>query len=254
MILDAMEKKARDRVCVALDVPGYTEAYDLVHEVGDFVSMFKVGKELHCAAANGGISIIRDLQRAVDVGFFLDLKFHDTPQTVYRACKAAVVPGVKILNLHIAGGYEMCRQAMNGMREKAGSLGIPFPKVIGVTVLTSLDDNDLITLGMHGYDWAVNRRAWLAAEWGLDGIVCPAKHAGRIDREVIDRRGFLYVTPGIQWAGKQGTGQKQLYTPVDAVKDIDNSILVIGSAITKAENRAATAYEIIQAMANAMEE
>jgi orotidine-5'-phosphate decarboxylase len=97
------------------------------------------------------------------------------------------------------------------------------------------------------YDALVKKRTELAKEWGLDGVVCAASKAGRLEKEFGSD--FLYITPGIKWAGKQGTGQKQLYTPDLAVRDCSSSILVIGSAITKAEDRRATAYEILQAMA-----
>ena len=99
------------------------------------------------------------------------------------------------------------------------------------------------------YDDLVKRRTELAKKWGLDGIVCPAKKAGGLEKEFGSD--FMYVTPGIKWAGIQREGQKQLYTPDLAVKDCSSSILVIGSAITKAENRVQTAYDILQAMAEA---
>lgn len=115
-------------------------------------------------------------------------------------------------------------------------------------MLTSLGDEDLAAqnLGIL-YDDLVMRRTELAVEWGLDGIVCPANKAGALEKHFGSN--LLYVTPGIAWAGKHGAGQKQLYTPDLAVKDCRNSILVLGSAITKAEERRNTAGEILKAMA-----
>ena len=153
-----------------------------------------------------------------------------------------------MFNVHVAGGEKMCRKAVEGANENARFMGIERPKVIGVTVLTSLDDLDLTTLG-YGYqlDTLVKRNTALAQEWGLDGVVCPANKAGALEKEFGNK--FLYVTPGISYGGVQGVGQKQIYDPAQAVKDCKNSILVIGSAITKAEDRRKTAYEILQSMA-----
>ena len=114
--------------------------------------------------------------------------------------------------------------------------------------MTSLDDDDLDVQGLGiTYDDLVTRRTELAREWGLDGIVCPANKAGELEKRFGSD--FMYVTPGIKWAGKAGAGQKQLYTPDRAVQDCSSSLLVIGSAITKAENKRATAYEILKSMA-----
>ncbi|MBW3003057.1 orotidine-5'-phosphate decarboxylase [Candidatus Woesearchaeota archaeon] len=244
--LTEKEQEARKRVCLALDVPTVQKALDLAEELSDFVGTFKVGKELHTAAGNEGVSIIREI---LDRGgnTFLDLKLHDTPKTVYGASRQAAVRGVYVFNIHIAGGEAMCKKALQGAYDGAKERGIERPMVIGVTELTSVDDKDLEAQHLNiTYDKLVKRRTLLAREWGLDGIVCPASKAGELERMGYD---FLKLTPGIEWGGKKGEGQKQLYTPDKAVIDCSNSILVIGSAITKAEDRRATAYEILRAMA-----
>jgi orotidine-5'-phosphate decarboxylase len=248
--LTAKEQLVRRRVCLALDVPTVQDALTLVAELSDYVGTFKVGKQLHTAAGNESVNIIEEIhKRGSDV--FLDLKLHDTPNTVYEAGRACTVPGVYIFNIHVAGGESMCRKALEGAYEGARAKGIDQPKVIGVTVLTSLSDEDLTVqnLGIN-YDDLVMRRTELAVKWGLDGIVCPANKAGELEKQFGSD--FLYVTPGIAWGGKHGAGQKQLYTPDLAVKDCSSSILVIGSAITKAEDKRTTAYEILQAMAEAL--
>jgi len=247
MKLTRKEQQARERVCLALDVPTIAEALTLSEELSPYVGTFKVGKQLHTAACNEGVPIVEMIRRNRGKTF-LDLKFHDTPNTVYSASAVSAVPGVYVFNIHVAGGEEMCRKAVGGAYEGAKRRGIERPKVIGVTVLTSLDDNDLEVqeLGTK-YDDLVRKRTELAKEWGLDGVVCPANKAGGLEKEFGSD--FIYVTPGIKWAGKQGSGQKQLYTPDKAVKDCSSSILVIGSAITKAEDRKGTAYEILRAMA-----
>lgn len=246
------EQRARERVCLALDVPTVQDALDMASELVPYVGTFKVGKQLHTAAGNEGINIVKEIEERGG-RIFLDLKLHDTPNTVYEASKAGTVPGVYVFNVHVAGGEEMCRKAVEGAYD--GTLGwfpegerIERPKVIGVTVLTSLDDGDLETQGLGiGYNDLVRRRTELAKKWGLDGVVCPANKAGGLEKEFGSD--FLYVTPGIKWAGKQGAGQKQLYTPDRAVRDCSNSILVVGSAVTKAEDKSGTAYEILKAMA-----
>ncbi len=244
--LTEKEEKARERVCLALDVPTVDKGLGMVEELSPYVKTFKVNS-LHDSAANEGVSMTEEILRK-GAHTFLDLKYHDTPNTVYNYGREAAVPGVYVFNVHVAGGEEMCKKAIEGAYEGAQARGIERPKVIGVTVLTSLDDEDLRTQGLGiTYDDLVRRRTKLAKEWGLDGIVCSASKAGNLEKEFGSD--FLYVTPGIKWEGKQGTGQKQLYTPNRAVQDCKNSILIIGSAITKAENKRDTAYEILKAMA-----
>ncbi len=251
MKLTEKEQQARKRVCLALDVPTTYQGLNLVKELSPYVGTFKINN-LHTIAETEGINIIEQIHQ-LGGNTFLDLKFHDTPNTVYNYAKAATVPGVYMFNIHIAGGEAMCKKALEGAHEAALAQqyflqGEITPAVIGVTVLTSLDDNDLEAQGLGiKYNDLVRRRTELAKKWGLDGIVCPANKAGSLEKEFGSD--FLYVTPGIKWAGKQGKGQKQLYTPDLAVKDCSNSILVIGSAITKASNKKRNAYEILQAMA-----
>jgi orotidine-5'-phosphate decarboxylase len=269
--LTEQEQRAGTRICIALDVPTVPDGLRLAEELSPFGFMYKVGKELHTAAGRERVDIIDAIyQRGGRV--FLDLKLHDTPQTVYRAAKACCAPGVDIFNIHIAGGEKMCKEAVRGAYEIATSPeGVRMriaPAVIGVTVLTSLNDQDLAEqrLGIN-YDDLVMRRTELARKWGLQGVVCPANKAGELERK-LGGDGFKFVTPGIEWGGKAGEGQKQLYTPDRAVQDCKNSILVVGSAITTAgneykkdgdkkilvkqgtpEDRRTTAYQILQAMA-----
>ena len=240
------EQKARERVCLALDISDVKKALNYVDELRDYVGIYKVGKELHMAAGNAGINIIDEIYKK-GANIFLDLKFHDTPNTVYGASKEGAVSGVIFFNVHVEGGEEMCKKALQGAYDGAKARGLIAPKVIGVTRLTSLSDLDLEAqqLGID-YDTSVRINTLLAKKWGLDGIVCPANKAGALETEFGS---WLYVTPGIEWAGLKGAGQKQLYTPDMAVRDCSSSILVVGSAITKAEDRRAVAYEILQAMA-----
>ncbi len=247
------EQRARRRICLAVDTPTVEDGLSLAEELGDVVGLFKIGKELHTTACNGGVPIVKYVNMYSpngDPNVFLDLKFHDTPQTVYGAAKAATVPGVKMFNVHVAGGEVMCKKAVEGAYEAGTSSEMRgrVPYVIGVTVLTSLNDADLRAQGLGiSYDDLVKIRTELARKWGLAGVVCPANKAGTLEKEFGSD--FLYVTPGVEWKGKSGEGQKQLYTPDRAVQDCSNSILVIGSAITKADHRHGAAYGILEAMA-----
>jgi len=247
--LTEKEKHARKRIYLALDNMGTVKAVVETVLLSNYIGGVKVGKELHIRACKNKIDIFDELYKLEEgVPVFADLKLHDTPNTVYQASKELAVPGVYMFNVHISGGEEMCKSALEGAIEGARYRKIKIPKVIGVTELTSLNDSDLETqrLGIK-YDDLVRRRTELAREWKLDGIVCPANKAGKLEKEFGSD--FLYVTPGVQWKGVSGKGQKQLYTPGDAVRDCSNSILIIGSAITKAENPEIAAHEILEDMA-----
>jgi orotidine-5'-phosphate decarboxylase len=251
MTLTEKEEMARARTCLALDVSTTAQALSLAEELGKYVGMFKLGKELHTSAVRNGELIIDQIyETSGHRPIFLDLKFHDTPNTVYGASLACVDRRISMFNLHIAGGEEMCRKAVEAAN-RAHEMGVQRPKVIGVTVLTSLDDSDLAEQGLGiSYDDLVRRRTELALKWELDGVVCPANKAGMMEKEFGSK--LLYVTPGIEWAGVHREGQQQLYTPDLAVKDCSNSILVVGGAVTKrktATERRNAAYEILQAMA-----
>lgn len=248
MNLTAKEQQAKERVYLALDnIDSVDDAVNLAEELSDYVGGVKIGKELNQISMNERRNIIKEInEKGVEI--FLDLKIHDTPNTVFRSAYRCSVPGVSMFNIHIAGGEEMCKMAIGGSYEGANVHEITRSKVIGVTVLTSLDDNDLKIQGLNiKYDDLVRKRTELAIKWGLDGIICPANKAGQLEKEFGSA--LLYVTPGIEWKGKKGEGQKQLYTPGQAVNDCNNSILVPGSAITKAENKKRTAHEILEDMA-----
>ncbi len=244
--LTEKEQKARERVCLALDVPTTQEARGLYEELSDLVGMVKVGKSLHAAACNEGVPIIQELYKH-GANIFPDLKIKDTPDQAYLTAQQLTVPGVYMFSIHIDGGEEMCKQTIRGSRLAAAKQSIPAPKVIGVTVLTSQSDEDLETLGISDrYSSHVMRLARLAREWDLDGVVCSASMAGILEKNLGS---WLYVTPGITWKGIQNVGQKQLNTPDGAVEACKSSILIIGSAITKSANKRQTTYEILQAMA-----
>jgi orotidine-5'-phosphate decarboxylase len=216
------------RVIVALDVPSATDALALAKQLNSALCRVKVGKELFTAA---GPSLVEALMRA-GYEIFLDLKFHDIPNTVAGACKAAAGLGVWMINVHACGGRAMldaARAAVEGFQRK--------PLLIGVTLLTSMGDSELREVGIEGTaDEAVLRLARLTRSSGLDGVVCSAREANML-RSQIDAS-FLLVTPGIRPSGAAADDQSRVMTPAEAIgAGVD--YLVIGRPITRAADPAA---------------
>lgn len=213
------------KVIVALDYAEAAAANALVARLDPALCKLKVGKELFVAA---GPDFVRGLvDRGYDV--FLDLKFHDIPNTVAAACRAASALGVWMVNVHALGGRAM----LNAARE-AVEAAPKRPKLIAVTVLTSMGESDLAEVGVAGPPAvAVSRLASLTQECGLDGVVCSAQEAARLRGE--RGKDFLLVTPGIRPADAAKGDQVRVATPAAAMHD-GASYLVIGRPITQAED------------------
>ncbi|MBK7661330.1 MAG: orotidine-5'-phosphate decarboxylase [Betaproteobacteria bacterium] len=217
------------RIVVALDVPEGPAALALAARLDPALCRVKVGKELFVSA---GPAVVESLQRA---GFevFLDLKFHDIPNTVAAACKAAARLGVWMMNVHASGGAAMMQAA-----REAVPAGAKAPLLIGVTVLTSLKDAELAAIGWSGSAADnVMRLARLAHASGLDGVVCSAREASVL-REIVGP-GFVSVTPGIRPAGGEAGDQARVVTPEDAVR-AGAHYLVVGRPVTQAADPAAS--------------
>ncbi|HTH48034.1 MAG TPA: orotidine-5'-phosphate decarboxylase [Candidatus Limnocylindria bacterium] len=218
----------RNPIIVALDLPTATQALTLARQVAPFVGAFKVGKELFVSA---GPDIVREI-RATGASVFLDLKFHDIPNTVAKAVAAATRLDVQMLTIHCGGGGEMMRAAETAAQATARELGRLAPLVLGVTVLTSMDQATLAELGGET-DVAkqVERLARLAAAAGLRGLVCSPL-------ELVALRGFLppalqLVTPGIRTGAEKADDQKRTLSPREAMA-AGASWLVIGRPISAA--------------------
>jgi len=220
-------------VIVPLDFPDAEAALALAARLDPGLCRVKVGKELYVAA---GPSVVRALQeRGFEV--FLDLKFHDIPNTVAGACRAAARLGVWMLNVHASGGEAMMRAA----REALATVPRP-PLLIGVTVLTSLGQGDLERVGLHGSVLDnVERLAALAKGCGLDGVVCSAMEAPRL--RAAHGAGFKLVTPGIRLAGAAADDQARVVTPAQALR-MGSNYLVIGRPITQAPDPVAVLQSI----------
>jgi len=216
------------RIIVALDFPDAATASALVAKLDPDVCGVKVGKELFTAA---GPDLVRQLVRR---GFrvFLDLKFHDIPNTVAQACAAATRLGVWMINVHASGGGAMLVAAREAVARSAAAEGRARPLLIAVTVLTSLGADDLAAIGVAGTAEAqVLRLARLAQSSGLDGVVCSAQEAAVL-RSACGAD-FKLVTPGIRPAGIAAHDQTRVMTPEAAIA-AGADYLVIGRAITSA--------------------
>ena len=212
------------RVIVALDFASAHAALAFAARVSPQSCRLKVGKELFTAA---GPALVEKLtQDGFEV--FLDLKFHDIPNTVAGACKAAAQLGVWMLNVHALGGRKMLEAA----REAVAKGGVRRPRLIAVTLLTSMSDGDMRDVGMEGAPAAAALRlARLAQASGLDGVVCSAQEAELLRRE--SGQAFLLVTPGIRPAQSDRDDQQRVMTPAAAIA-AGADYLVIGRPVTQA--------------------
>jgi orotidine-5'-phosphate decarboxylase len=231
--------KMQNPIIVALDVPKAETALELARQLAPVVGAFKIGSELFTSA---GPEIVGRI-RATGAAVFLDLKFHDIPNTVAKSVAAAVRLDVQMLTIHCGGGTEMMRAAEKSAQQTARELGRSAPLVLGVTVLTSFDSNGLNETGVgENVGKHVERLARLAANAGLRGLVCSPL-------EIADLRNFLpremqLVTPGIRSNTDRADDQKRTLSPKEALEAGANW-LVIGRPICAAENPRAAAEKIL---------
>ena len=222
------------KVLIALDYADEQSALDFVKRVSPEDCRLKVGKEMFTYF---GPQFVKKL---IDLGFdvFLDLKFHDIPNTVAKAVTAAAELGVWMVNVHASGGPEMMRKAKEAL-EKYGDNA---PLLIAVTILTSMDEAELKRLGVDKTpNEQVQFLAKLAKDSGLDGVVCSAQEASILKQTL--GKDFKLVTPGIRPAGADKGDQKRVMTPREAI-DAGSDYLVIGRPITQSQNPQATLIEI----------
>ena len=215
--------KSDPKIIVALDYPDAASALNLVNRLAPDLCRLKVGKELFTMA---GPQLIETVQKkGFDV--FLDLKFHDIPNTVAKACEAAAKLGVWMVNVHALGGRKMMQAAREALEKFEQR-----PRLIAVTILTSMDEQDISEVGLQGTpEQNVASLARLAKESGLDGIVCSPKEVTQLRQELSED--FLLVTPGVRPQGASQDDQKRTMTPKQALQS-GASYLVIGRPITKA--------------------
>jgi len=212
-------------VIVALDFSNEKSVFEFVDQIPAGSCRLKVGKELFTHAGPKLVSQLVD--RGFDV--FLDLKFHDIPNTVAKACAVAADLGVWMMNVHASGGRKMLEAA----RQSLDTFGTDRPLLIAVTVLTSMSHEDLVEVGITGGPAEqVLRLANLTQQSGLDGVVCSAQEVNELNSKLGSE--FLLVTPGIRPQGSDAGDQKRIMTPLQAIQ-AGSDYLVIGRPITQAE-------------------
>jgi orotidine-5'-phosphate decarboxylase len=232
----------RNPIIVALDVPTPEQALKIVEQVAPVTGGFKIGSELFTSAGPDIVKRIRDTGSPV----FLDLKFHDIPNTVSKAVAAAVKLDVQMLTVHTSGGTEMLKAAEQIAQESAWRLGHAPPLVLGVTVLTSLDTNALSEIGLDpNVTRQVRRLANMANKAGLRGLVCSPREVAEL-RQMLPASSQL-VTPGIRAETDPADDQKRTLTPREAVS-LGANWLVIGRPIYAAENPRTAAEKILASL------
>jgi len=235
------ETNAKDKLIVALDVDQADRALDLFNSLRDYVGIFKIGMQLFTAA---GPDIVRQIvSRGGRV--FLDLKYHDIPNTVAAAGVEATRLGVSIFNIHASGGSEMMKRTADAVAETAAREGLTKPTVIGVTLLTSVDQETLRQIGIDDEPPSVVKRlALLAQTSGLDGVVASA-HEIKIIREAVPRSGFVIITPGMRSAGDSSDDQRRFMTVGQAIS-AGADYVVVGRPILNSESPAKAARMFLQ--------
>jgi orotidine-5'-phosphate decarboxylase len=232
----------RNPIIAALDVPTAEQALKLAEEIAPAVGAFKIGSELFTAAGPDIVKKIRERGAMV----FLDLKFHDIPNTVAKAVAAAVQLDVQMLTVHASGGTEMLKAAEESAQETAWKLGRTPPLILGVTVLTSLDAGALREIGLDvNVEYQVRRLATVATKAGLRGLVCSPLEISAL-RKILPASAQL-VTPGIRSGAEKADDQKRTLTPREAILAGANW-LVIGRPIYAAENPRAAAEKILESL------
>lgn len=232
--------QADDRLIVALDFPTLDQAEKLVLDLGTSVSYYKVGMELYYATGNEIIKFLKAREKHV----FLDLKLQDIPNTVAGALKVLTNLGVDIFNVHAVGGAKMLTEAKKAVMEQAAKLNVTAPKLIAVTVLTSMDAEQFASLNYKNtIAEQVLSLAKLARECGLDGVVASPLEAAAIRAACGPE--FLIVTPGVRPIGAAKGDQSRVATPAGAIKN-GASHIVVGRPITQAADKIAAAEAIVR--------
>src|SRR5438132_618770 len=228
-----MHPKSEDRLIVALDVSSAAAAQKIVAALGDSIKIYKVGMQLYTAE---GPQMVRDLVNS-GRGVFLDLKYHDIPNTVASAVREAAQLGVSMLTVHASGGGKMLRAATEAARVN------PSLMVLAVTVLTSLGDSDLDKIGVRGQVAdQVLRLAALALADGCHGVVASAQEAAELRSQLGDE--FAIVTPGVRPTGAGHGDQLRVVTPAEAIA-AGATHIVVGRPITEAADPASEARAIL---------
>lgn len=235
---------SNEKLIVALDFSNLQEAQQCVHELGDLVQWYKVGMELFYVAGTDIIKFLKTENKKV----FLDLKLQDIPNTVANALKVLTALGVDMINVHAVGGRTMLTEASNAVHSKADELGIKKPKLIAVTILTSMDKVEYEEINYkNSVSQQVVDLAKLAQSSGLDGVVASPQEARSI--RTVCGKDFLIVTPGVRPLGSALNDQTRVATPLKAIQNGATQI-VVGRPIIKAADRRVATLNILKEIEN----
>jgi orotidine-5'-phosphate decarboxylase len=236
----APKDNPKNKIIFALDVEHFSEAQRWVNTLKDRVGMFKVGKQLFTRAGPKVVDMIRKKDQKV----FLDLKFHDIPNTVAKAGEEATKLEVAMFNLHALGGFEMMKKTVEASRETAKNLGVSRPLILAVTILTSMDESVMKEVGIQGPILEeVGRLAFLSMKAGVDGVVASPQEIGIIREQCGEK--FLIVTPGIRLPSEKKDDQKRTLSPKEAISN-GADYLVIGRPIKEAKDPLEAVQKIIE--------
>ena len=232
---------SQNQLIVALDVEDLAAANELVTTLSDDVKWFKIGKQLFTSAGPTSVKLLHELNKNI----FLDLKFHDIPNTVAGAVGSAAKIGANMTNMHASGGLEMMYAATEVAEKQASELGIPKPTLLGVTILTSVNETNFQR------DFGTSRKlkdqvaylAELSQRAGLDGVVASPLEIGLIRK--VCGSDFVIVTPGVRPAWAASNDQQRVMTPAEAI-DAGADYIVVGRPITAADNPRGAARTILQ--------
>jgi orotidine-5'-phosphate decarboxylase len=233
-------KDPKEKIIFALDVDHFSEAQRWVNLLKDHIGIFKVGKQLFTHAGPKVVDMIRKKNQKV----FLDLKFHDIPNTVAKAGEEATKLEVAMFNLHALGGFDMMKKTVEASRETAKNLGISRPLILAVTILTSMDEGVMKEVGIQGPILEeVGRLALLSMKAGVDGVVASSQEIGIIRERCGEK--FLIVTPGIRLPSEKKDDQKRTLSPKEAISN-GADYLVIGRPIKEAKDPLEAVQKIIE--------
>jgi orotidine-5'-phosphate decarboxylase len=236
MVVRLMQKDSR--LIVALDVDTLQQVQQITVELGDLVHCYKVGMQLYYSQGNAVLAYLKEHNKDI----FLDLKLHDIPNTVAKSAAVLARLGVNLLTVHALGGTSMLQTVCSAVRDETARLGIAAPKILAVTILTSMDQNELNQIGCaSAVDQQVLKLAALAQAAGVDGVVASPKEALQIS--TLCGPDFLIVTPGIRPAGADLNDQSRVASPAQALTD-GATHLVVGRPVLAAANRRLAAQQI----------
>ncbi len=229
----------RERLIFALDVPTLKDVKRWVLVLKDTIGVFKIGKELYTACGPDSVRAVHDEGGEV----FLDLKFHDIPNTAAMAAMSASRLGVKMFNLHSIGGFRMMETVVKVVHKGCEAEGIERPLILAVTILTSMEDEDLAEVGIRGpVKERVSSLSILAEKAGIDGVVASPGEARSIREET--REDFVVVTPGIRLPGSLPDDQRRTMTPAEAIKE-GSDYIVVGRPIRDSQDPVGSVESII---------